>query len=105
MPNMHRHVQSVADHANTAGHTQEIVNIHSADQKWPDPPGGSTRSCTDEADGLESCPGMLSARIHVLGDVSSLRTTAITSVTLDLPARGAELRTDSLESLETVQMD
>ena len=88
-----------------AGDTQEIVSIDSADQKWPDPPGGSTRSCTDEADGLKSCPGMLSTHIHVLGDVSSSRMTAIVSVTLDLPARGAELCTDGLESLETIQMD
>ena len=43
-----------------------------------------------KADGLESCPGMLSIRTHVHDDVSRSRTTANTSVAPDLPARDAE---------------
>ena len=43
-----------------------------------------------EADGLESCPGMLSIHSHAHDDVSRLRTTANTSVAPDLPARDAE---------------
>ena len=36
-------------------------------------------------DGLDSCPGMLSIRIHVQGDVGNLRRPVKPSVTLNLP--------------------
>ena len=63
-PNVCTGTYRITNHANTAGDKQEIVSIRLAGTKRPDIHGGSTKSCTDEADGLKSCSGVLSMPTH-----------------------------------------
>ena len=46
-------------------HTHKIVSRCAADLKWPNIPGGSTKSSADEADELESCSSALSICTHM----------------------------------------
>ena len=69
---MPKHVDRYAWHCNTckySGNHQYWPSRHES----PNSPTGSTRSCADEMDGLESCPGTLSIHMHVHGDRKSLR--------------------------------
>ena len=87
-PNMWVDMCGVAKRANTAGNTQQRVSTCTEDPEPPDLPDRSTRACIDEADGLESCPGMLSIRIHVQGDAGNWKRPEKMSETLDLLAEG-----------------
>ena len=66
------------------------LSARTADPEPLDIPASSTRSCTEEADGPESCPGMLRARIHVHGDGNGSRRPGNVSEISDLSARIAE---------------
>ncbi|KIM50405.1 hypothetical protein SCLCIDRAFT_1225366 [Scleroderma citrinum Foug A] len=85
----------------TAGDMQEHVSTCPADPKRPDLPDGSTKSCTDKTDGLESCPGTLSIHIHAHGNTNGLRTLTKLSETPDLLARDTESRKDNIKWLES----
>ena len=91
-PNMRAGEESVENHANTAGNTQEL-SARTADPEPPDIPASSTGSCTEKADGPESCPGTLSARIHVHGDGNGSRRPGNASKILDLSARSTKSHT------------
>ena len=103
-PNMRVDTQSVAIHANTAGDMQKRVSTCTEGMKPLDLPTGCTRLCQDGTDGLESCPGMQTAHVHVqvVADKStSSANVSVTSVTQDLPARGAVLQGEGPNRLES----
>ena len=63
--NMCIDMHDVAMHTNMAGDTQKHISTGPADPKLQDLPIRRTKPCQDEADRLESCPGMQTAHIHV----------------------------------------
>ena len=91
VPNMCIDMHDVAMHTNMAGDTQKRVSTGPADPKPQDLPIRRTKPCQDEADGLESCPGTQTARIHVQDVGNKLNKPENTSVTRDLPVNGAKL--------------
>ena len=79
MPNMRVDTHGIAIHVNTAGDTQKHISTRTEDTKVPDLPTGSTTLRQDGTDGLESCPGMQTARVHVQ-DVAESNKSENTSV-------------------------
>ena len=82
-----------------AGNTQKCISTCTEDPELPYLPSRSTRACIDKADGLESCPGLLSVHIHIHGDADNSKRPAKMAETPDLPARGAELHRNVPERL------
>ena len=103
-PNMCIDMHGVAMHANMAGDTQRRISTCTEGTKPQDLPTGSTTPRQDGTDELESDTGMQTARIHVQDVANKLNKPANTSVTADLPARGAVPQGNGLNRLES-QMD
>ena len=95
MPNMRIHV-------NTAGDTQRHVSTRPGDTKAPNLPTGSTKPCRDGMDGLESYPGMQTARVHAQDVGKKLNIPANASVMQNLPANGAGPRMGGPNRLESL---
>ena len=101
MLNIQVDMHGVAYHANTAGDTQEHVSTCPENPKLPDSPTGSAMRQAGETDGLEAHAGTQRARTHVHHVGNNSNRPAKTSIMLDLPARGAELRKGNLERLQS----
>ena len=87
----HRDVPDIRNSMNTTTDTKETISTRPEDTKAPDLPTGSTRSCPDETDRLESHAGMQMACIHVQDIGNESNEPENTSVTQNLPANGTEL--------------
>ena len=81
MPNMHKHMHGIAIHVHMAGNTQRCVSTCPKEAKPLDLPARVCKTVLRQNDGLESCPGMQTAHIHVEDVANKSNTSANTSVT------------------------